>query len=60
MLRSIDIRELVVDKIDSLDMIEVERMILKVVDKELWAITMFGGILGALIGILQSLLFLLR
>jgi len=59
-LRSIDIRELVVDKIDSLDMIEVERMILKVVDKELWAITMFGGILGALIGILQSLLFLLR
>lgn len=59
-LRSIDIRELVVAKIDSLDMIEVERMILRVVDKELWAITMFGGILGAFIGILQSLLFLLR
>ncbi|PKL07457.1 MAG: hypothetical protein CVV51_14025 [Spirochaetae bacterium HGW-Spirochaetae-7] len=59
-LRSIDIRELVVDKIDSLDMIEVERMILRVVDKELWAITVFGGILGAIIGIIQSLLFLLR
>lgn len=60
MLRSIDIRSLVIDKIDSLDMIEVERMILKVVDKELGAITMFGGILGALIGLFQSLFFMLR
>ena len=59
-LRSIDIRSLVVDKIDSLDMIEVERMILKVVDKELGAITMFGGILGAVIGLFQSLLFMMR
>jgi len=59
-IRSIDIRSLVVDKIDSLDMIEVERMILKVVDKELGAITMFGGILGAVIGLFQSLLFMLR
>jgi hypothetical protein len=60
MVRSIDIRSLVIEKIDSLNMIDVERMILKVVDKELRAITLFGGVLGALIGIFQSLLFLLR
>ncbi len=59
-LRSLDVRTLVVDKIDSLDMIEVERMILRVVDKELGAITAFGGILGAIIGILQSLFMFLR
>ncbi|MBU0929137.1 MAG: DUF445 family protein [Spirochaetes bacterium] len=60
LLASMDIRSLVVEKIDSLDMIDVERMILKVVDKELGAITIFGGILGAVIGVFQSLLFLLR
>jgi hypothetical protein len=59
-LRSLDVRALVVDKIDSLDMIEVERMILRVVDKELGAITAFGGILGAIIGIFQSLFMFLR
>lgn len=59
-LRSLDVRSLVVDKIDSLDMIEVERMILRVVDRELGAITAFGGILGAIIGIFQSLLMFLR
>jgi len=60
MLGSMDIRSLVIEKIDSLDMIDVERMILKVVDKELGAITLFGGVLGAVIGVFQSLLFLLR
>ena len=60
MVRSIDIRSLVIEKIDSLNMIDVEHMILKVVDKELRAITLFGGVLGALIGVFQSLLFLLR
>jgi uncharacterized membrane protein YheB (UPF0754 family) len=60
MLDSIDIRSLVVDKIDSLDMIEVERMLLRVIDKELGAITAFGGVLGAIIGMAQSVLLLLR
>ncbi|OHD26933.1 MAG: hypothetical protein A2Y38_21005 [Spirochaetes bacterium GWB1_59_5] len=60
MVRSIDIKSLVIEKIDSLNMIDVERMILRVVDKELRAITLFGGVLGALIGVFQSLLFLLR
>lgn len=59
-LHSLDVRSLVVDKIDSLDMIEVERMIFRVVDRELGAITAFGGILGAIIGIFQSLFMFLR
>ncbi|TFG83755.1 MAG: DUF445 family protein, partial [Spirochaetales bacterium] len=60
MLRSLDVRGLVVDKIDSLDMIEVERMLLRVIDRELRAVTWFGGILGFLIGLMQSVLFLFR
>lgn len=60
LLRSLDVRGLVVEKIDSLEMIEVERMLLRVIDKELRAVTWFGGILGMLIGLVQSVLFLLR
>jgi hypothetical protein len=53
-LETMDIRSMVVAKIDSLDMIEVERMLLRVIDRELRAVTLFGGILGALIGLVQS------
>lgn len=59
-LRSLDIHKMVVAKINSLDMIEVERMLLRVIERELWAVTYFGGVLGAAIGLAQSLLFLLR
>ncbi len=59
-LRSLDIRAMVVAKINSLDMIEVERMLLRVIERELQAVTYFGGVLGAAIGLVQSLLFLIR
>jgi hypothetical protein len=59
-LRSLDIRAMVVAKINSLDMIEVERMLLRVIERELRAVTYFGGVLGAAIGLIQSLLFLIR
>jgi hypothetical protein len=59
-LRSLDIRSMVVAKINSLDMIEVERMLLRVIERELRAVTYFGGVLGAAIGLVQSLLFLVR
>ena len=59
-LRSLDIRSMVVAKINSLDMIEVERMLLRVIERELRAVTYFGGVLGAAIGLVQSLLFMLR
>ncbi len=60
LLASLDVRGLVVEKIDSLEMIEVERMLLRVIDRELQAVTWFGGILGFLIGIMQSIVFLFR
>ncbi|MBN2875172.1 MAG: DUF445 family protein, partial [Spirochaetales bacterium] len=60
LLRSLDLRQLVVDKIDGLHIIDVEKMILRVVDRELGAITIFGGILGAIIGLSQSIILLFR
>ena len=60
MLRTLDLRSLVVAKIDSLDMIEIERMLLRVMDRELKAITWFGAVLGGAMGLVQSLLGLLR
>ncbi len=59
-LAGVDVRGLVVEKIDSLEMIEVERMLLRVIDRELKAVTWFGGVLGFLIGVGQSVLFLFR
>ncbi len=60
LLRSLDIRSLVVEKIDSLDMIQVEKMLLRVIDRELGAITVLGGVLGAVIGMLQTVFMLFR
>ncbi len=56
LVEAIDIRAMVAERIDSLDMQEVERIVLQVVNKELLWITWLGGILGALIGALQSLI----
>lgn len=59
LVEALDIRQMVVSKIDGLDMAGVERIVLKVVNKELNWITILGGILGGLIGIIQSLLSLI-
>lgn len=59
LVEALDIRSMVVDKINGLDMADVERIILKVVNDELTWITVIGGILGAFIGIVQSLISLL-
>jgi uncharacterized membrane protein YheB (UPF0754 family) len=56
---AIDIRSMVSEKIDSLNMREVERIVLQVVRKELAWITWIGGILGAMIGIVQSIISIL-
>ena len=55
-LKTINIKTLVSDRIDSLDMLRVEKMILDVLAGQLWWINVFGGILGFLIGLLQSFL----
>ncbi|MDR1248038.1 MAG: DUF445 family protein [Treponema sp.] len=53
-LRTIDIAALVSSRIDSLDMLQVEHIVLNVMANQLWWINIFGAILGALIGLFQS------
>lgn len=59
-IESFDVRRLVVDKIDKLDVAQVERLLLIVIAKHLKWINLFGGLLGALIGLAQLGLRLLR
>ena len=55
-LSSVNIRALVSDRINSLDMLRVEKIILDIMAGQLKWINFFGAILGALIGLLQALL----
>jgi uncharacterized membrane protein YheB (UPF0754 family) len=54
LLRALNIKTLVSDRVDSLDMAQVEHIILDVMANQLWWINVFGAILGALIGLFQS------
>jgi hypothetical protein len=54
-LKTINVKTLVSDRIDSLDMIRVERIVLDVMANQLKWINLFGAILGALIGLVQVL-----
>jgi uncharacterized membrane protein YheB (UPF0754 family) len=53
-LASINVKELVSDRIDSLDMERVERIILDVMSDQFKWVEIFGGVLGFLIGVFQS------
>jgi uncharacterized membrane protein YheB (UPF0754 family) len=55
-LKAVNIRTLVSEHIDSMDMLSVERIVLDVMASQLKWINFFGAILGALIGIFQALL----
>ena len=55
-LESVNIKALVADRINSLDMIRVEKIILDVMAGQLKWINFFGGVLGALIGFSQVIL----
>ncbi len=54
LLTSIDVKTMVSDRIDTLDMVRVERIVLDVMDNQLKWINVFGGILGGLIGLFQA------
>ena len=56
LLSTINIKKLVSDRINSLDMLRVERIILDVLAGQLRWINVFGGILGSLIGFSQVIL----
>jgi uncharacterized membrane protein YheB (UPF0754 family) len=53
-LISVNIKSLVAERIDSLDMLKVERIILDVMADQFKWINIFGGILGFLIGAFQA------
>jgi uncharacterized membrane protein YheB (UPF0754 family) len=55
-IESFDVRQMVVDKINGLDVAQVERLLLIVIQKHLRWINVFGGVLGALIGFSQLVL----
>jgi uncharacterized membrane protein YheB (UPF0754 family) len=57
-LQSVDVKALVADRINSLDMVRVEKIVLDVMAGQLKWINVFGAILGALIGFSQVVLFL--
>ena len=58
-LRGVDVEDLVVRKIDALDVSDVERLLMQVLAPHLKWINVFGAILGALIGLVQVALGLL-
>ena len=55
-LETINIRKLVIDRINALNIEDVERILLLIIEKHLAWINIFGAILGAFIGGLQLLL----
>ena len=59
-LRIVDVQGLIEREVLFLPPREVERVILAVAKRELWAITWWGGVLGALVGGVQSALWSFR
>jgi len=55
-LASVNVKVLVSDRINALDMLRVERIILDIMADQLWWIDIFGGILGFFIGLAQVIL----
>jgi uncharacterized membrane protein YheB (UPF0754 family) len=58
-LSSVNVKTIVSDRINSLDMLRVERIVLDVMAGQLKWINFFGAILGALIGFLEVIISLL-
>ena len=58
-LSSIDVKTLVIDRINSLDMLKVEKIILDIMAGQLKWINFFGAVLGTLIGFTQVIVSLL-
>lgn len=52
-LKAIDISKIVEDKINSMDMLELEKMILEIMKKELNALVNLGALIGFILGLLN-------
>ena len=49
-VKSLDIRRIVTERIDSFDLLRLERLLLSIMEEQFKYINMFGGLLGFLIG----------
>ncbi len=56
MIKAIDLGKLVEDQINAFDILTFEKLILSIMDRELKAIIWLGGFLGALMGLILSIL----
>jgi uncharacterized membrane protein YheB (UPF0754 family) len=54
-VKSINIRKIVSDKIDSFDLLRLERLLLSIMEEQFKYINLFGGLLGFLIGCVNVL-----
>jgi uncharacterized membrane protein YheB (UPF0754 family) len=56
LVESLDIRQMVTAKVDSLDLLRLERLLLSIMEEQFKYINLFGGLLGFLIGLANLLL----
>lgn len=56
LVASLDIKKIVAEKIDSLDLLRLERLLLSIMEEQFKYINLFGALLGFLIGCLNLLL----
>jgi uncharacterized membrane protein YheB (UPF0754 family) len=59
-IATLDVKQLVVNKINNLDILQVENLLLMVIARQLKWIDIFGGILGFLLGLSQVVIGLFR
>ncbi|MCI5142121.1 MAG: DUF445 family protein, partial [Candidatus Electrothrix sp. ATG1] len=58
LVRTLNIRELVTEKVDSLDLVRLESLLLSIMEEQFKYINLFGALLGFLIGLLNLLVML--
>ncbi len=57
--KSIDVRGVVTERIDRLDLVKFEGLLQKFISKELKHLEWLGGLMGFIIGIIQSVIFII-
>lgn len=57
--KSIDVRTVITERIDNLDLVKFEGLLQKFISKELRHLEWLGGLMGFIIGIVQSIIFII-
>ena len=60
LVESLNIKHIITEKIDSLDLLKLERLLLSIMEEQFKYINLFGALLGFLIGSLNVVILLLR